>query len=229
MLDDFFDRFFALSLLAVFFLCATIYNIGYFGTLGDSFWYALYVPITIFDIIKTGFVMAIPLIFILLAFKPVLINPAFKNEFPGAYVLLFVAAMVMVSNLLYFTVFIDSPNQTLSIISEASFYIFAIVCVIAIVYYLFTTASPQFLMIIFLVSLLPISLIVGIVDAKIAINSNSKNAKSQILLKNDIVINANILRSFDKGMFVIISNASSFHFVSWDEIKEVKFKKVSGF
>ncbi len=229
MLEKLFDRSFIFLLIIMFFIYSAIYNIGYFGTLGDSLWYFLYVPITAYDIVKTGLVMIIPLILILMIFKPILINPAFNGIFPSANILLIMTILVLVSNLFYFVILSDSQNRSLSLIVEVMFYIFSSVCFISIVYYFFTNASPQSLMVIFFLSLIPITFCIGVVDAKISIISTRTETKSRILLQNDTIISANVLRSVDKGIFVIINNTASIDFITWDQIKRVKFKKVNAF
>ena len=84
-------------------------------------------------------------------------------------------------------------------------------------------------MVVFFCSLIPISYLVGWANAKADIISTPNEAKSRILLKSNKAVSAKILRSFDKGMFVIIgSSTSGVNFISWDEIKEIKFKKVTG-
>jgi hypothetical protein len=85
------------------------------------------------------------------------------------------------------------------------------------------------LLIIFYASLILIALLIGLVDAKIMLNAKQNEAKSQILFKDEKVISANVVRSFDKGLFLIIDKKTGINFISWDEIKEVKFKKVGGF
>jgi hypothetical protein len=69
-----------------------------------------------------------------------------------------------------------------------------------------------------------LSFLVGVVDAKIAINSGDDYLKSQILLKNDRVIKADILRSGGKGIFIKTGKAQRIDFISWDEVKGVKFR-----
>lgn len=228
MLEKLFDRSFLVSLV-VFFVCAIIYNVGYFGTLGGSLWYFFYVPTSFFDIIKTGLMMLFALILILMVFKPILINPVFNNRFPGGVVLLMMATLVLASNFLHFSVFANSQNRSLSLVFEVMFYMFALVCFIAIVYYFLINALPQHLLTAFFLSLIPISFVIGVIDAKVSINASYHETKSYIILKNDKVVSANVLRSFDKGMFVIMGSPSNIDFIVWDQIKGVKFKKVSGF
>ena len=227
MVKKLLDESLVFFLLAMFFIYSISYNIGYFTTLGDSLWYFFYVPITLIDIIKVGLVMLIPLILILWVFKPLIVNPAFGGDFPRPNLLLTIAGLVLVSNFLYFVFFIDSQNKSLSLISEIAFYIFSIICLITVVYYFLNNASEHSLLTIFFISLIPITFIIGMIDAKISINFNKTETKSQILMKSNNVVNANILRSFEKGVFVMINNTNSFHFIGWDEVKEIKFKKVN--
>jgi hypothetical protein len=228
--ENFFNRFFMVIAGAMFFVYATLYNIGYFAVFGNSWWYFFYVPTSIFDIIKTGLIMIVPLAIILLIFKPILINPAFRGIFPGPNILLSMAALVLASNVLHLVIFADSQNKPLSLVLEGSFYLFALMCFMTILYYFLTEVSPQSLMAIFFVSLVPLSYFIGVINAKIDINSTLYSNKSQILLTNDNVVSANILRSFDKGVFVITDSfANSINFITWDSIKEVKFKKIYNF
>jgi hypothetical protein len=203
--------------------------VGYFSVLGDTFLYFLYLPITFNDVVKTGLSVFFPFIVALLVFKPILIDPAFNGRFPGPGILLTAAIAVLISNLLYFAMFIDSPNAGYAVASECVFYVSLVLCFFSIVYYFASEYSQQFILSIFFASLIPLSLLFGIIDAKITNYSILKEAKSQILLNSDKVVRANILRSFDKGMFLMINNTNNINFVSWSEIKEVKFKKVTGF
>ena len=227
--DNLFSPTFVAISAMMFFVYATLYNIGYFAVFGNSWWYFFYVPSSIFDIIKTGLAMIVPLTIILLIFKSALIDPPFRGVFPGPNTLLIIAALVLATNLLYLVIFVDSQNKLLSLVLEFLFYICVLICFITILYYFLTELSPQSLMVIFFISLIPMSYIIGLVNAKIDINSSLYSNKSQILLKNDNVISANILRSFDKGMFVMTDSAANINFITWDEIKEVKFKKVYNF
>jgi len=229
LFENFFDRSFVAIAVAMFFVYATLYNVGYFSVFGNSWRYFFYVPTSIFDIIKTGLMMIVPLAIILLIFKPILINPAFKGIFPSPNILLIMATLVLASNLLYLVIFADSQNRLLVLILESSFYIFSIMCFLIIIYYFLTELSQQSLMIIFFISLIPISYFIGLVNAKIDINSSFYSPKSQILLKNDNVISTNILRSLDKGILVMTDSAANINFIIWDEIKEVKFKKIYNF
>ncbi|MCE3255679.1 MAG: hypothetical protein K0R25_1173 [Rickettsiaceae bacterium] len=223
MPEKLFDYSYMLLLVVMFFVCASFYNIGYFGTLGDSIWYFFYVPTTIFDIIKTGFMMIVPMTVLLLVFKPILLNPILKGELPSASFLMIMSVLVLISNFLYFAVFINSSNQSLSLLSEIAFYIFSLLCLIAVVYYFFLNTSPQILITIFLISLLPISLVIGLVDARIASDFSYIGNRSQILLQNNKVVSATILRSFEKGIFVKHGKLSAVHFISADRIQEIKF------
>lgn len=229
MSEGFFDRSFAVMLVLVFFACSATYNVGYFSTFGDTFWYFLYLPITFYDIVKTGLAMLLPFLLMLIVCKPVLVDPAFNGRFPGPKILLTVAVAVLLSNLLYFAIFINSSNLNYALVSECFFYISSVLCFFAVVYYFASEYSQQFVLSIFFAGLIPLAFLFGVVDAKIAVNSTARGTKSQILLSNSKVVSANILRSFDKGMFLIIDNPSSINFVSWSEIKEVKFRKISSF
>lgn len=230
MAEKFFDRFFMATTIIMFFICTAAYNIAYFNTLGDSIWYFFYIPITVSDMIKTGLAVCIPMLATLLVFKPILIDPAFNRKPPSPRALFISAVLVLVSNLFYFTIFIDSPDHNYSLISESAFYIFSFICLLVIVYYFSSELSQTSLLAIFFISLIPIAFLIGVIDAKFTIISSTSDAKSQILLDSNKVVNANVLRSFDKGIFLIINNnTSNVNFISWDEIKEIKFKKVTSF
>ena len=142
--------------------------------------------------------------------------------------LFIIAILVLATNLSYFVVFADMPNRIFSLISEVLFYAFTIIGFFGILYHFIKDQSRQLIMVIFFCSIIPISLLIGWVNAKIDIRSVSNEAKSRILLKSNKAVSAKILRSFEKGMFVIIGSNTGVNFISWDEIKEVKFKKVSG-
>jgi len=141
---------------------------------------------------------------------------------------LVMAVLVLASNFIYSLISSSSQNRPLILSFEILFYLSIIVCVFAIIYYFLTNSSPQALMIVFLLSLVPVAFLIGIADAKESINSSYSETKSQILLKSDKIISAKILRSFDKGIFIMV-NISSVNFIAWEDIKEIKFKKVGGF
>ena len=135
LLENFFNRSFIIIMMIMFFVYAAIYNIGYFAVFGNSWWYFFYVPTSIFDIIKTGLMMIVPLTIILLIFKKILIDPAFSGIFPSPNILLTMAVLVLASNLLYLVIFADTQNKLLSLFLEASFYLFVIICFMTIFYY----------------------------------------------------------------------------------------------
>ena len=229
LLENFFNRSFIIIMMIMFFVYAAIYNIGYFAVFGNSWWYFFYVPTSIFDIIKTGLMMIVPLAIILLIFKKILIDPAFSGIFPSPNILLIMAVLVLASNLLYLVIFADTQNKLLSLFLEASFYLFVIICFMTIFYYFLTELSEQSLIIVFFISLVPIAYFIGLINAKIDINSNSYGNKSQILLKNENVISSYVLRSFDKGILVMQNSSTNINFIMWDEVKEVKLKPVYNF
>ncbi|MFT6332907.1 MAG: hypothetical protein ACJAW3_001256 [Lentimonas sp.] len=228
MLEKFFDRTSAISLILVFFTCALIYNIGYFNSLGGSLRYFFYVPVSFFDIISSGLWVSVMLSILLFIFKPILINPAFLGSFPNAAILLTIAVAVLLSNFLYFSIFSDSQNRMLALTFEVLFYLFATVCFIAILYYFLDGSATIAPLLVFVTSLIILSFLIGSIDAKIATTSNRSGSKSQILLKNDRVINAKVIRSVDKGIFILTGKALTVDFISWDEVKGVKFK-IEGF
>ncbi len=121
-----------------------------------------------------------------------------------------------------------NPKEIFSLVSELLFYTFSLVCFFGILYFFTKDKPQQFLLVIFFCSLVPISLLVGWVNARIDISNASNEAKSKILLKSNKVVSAKILRSFEKGIFVLVKNDTDINFISWDEIKEAKFKRVSG-
>jgi len=227
MLEKTVEKFFIPILLIAFFLMACAYNLAYFNTFGDSYSYFLYVPMGFADIIKTGLVSFLLVSIFLIIFKPIFLDPAFQGEFPGPTTLLVLSALVFISNLLYFVIFTNS-REIYSMVSELLFYCFSLVCFFGILYFFTKDKSQQFLLVIFFCSLIPISLLVGWINARIDISNASDEAKSKILLKSNKVVSAKILRSFEKGIFVLIKSDTDINFIAWDEIKEAKFKRVSG-
>ena len=224
MFEKFFDRVSVISLILIFFICALIYNVGYFSVLGGSLRYFFNVPITFLDVVNSGLWVGIILGIILFVFKPVLVNPAFAKIFPNATILLIMAVSVLLSNFLYFAIFSDSQNRMLALFFEVTFYGFAMLCFITLIYYFLDTNVPLAPFFVFVLSLVLLSYLIGVVDAKVAMNSDDQFSKSQILLKNDRVINANIVRSGGQGIFIKTDKAQRVDFISWDEIKGVKFR-----
>lgn len=229
MIERTFERCFAAIIFMAFFIIAIVYNIGYFNAIGDSLSYFFYIPIGFTDLIKTGLYASVAVLFFLTIAKTVMINPAFKTIFPSAKLILTTSAGVLICNLSYFSISINSYGKGLSLGAEALLYAFAITCFFSIVYHFCRAQSRQILFSIFLLSLIPTALLVGWFDAKLDLFNFSNEAKSKILLQNDKVITAKLLRSFDRGMLVMIDNSSNTNFITWDQIKEVKFKRVNSF
>ncbi|MFT6077242.1 MAG: hypothetical protein ACJATU_000437 [Rickettsiales bacterium] len=225
MLEKFFDRSFVFILLVIFLVGSAFYNVGYFTIAGGSLSYFSHMPITFLDIIKTGFGVLIPLVLLLMIFKPILIDPAFKREFPTAPLLLVMAVAVFVTNFLYFAVFIYSPNQALSIISEMAFYIFALICLLTVVYYFSSSWGAEILVTIFFFSIIPLTFLIGVADAKFDTSTRYYESKTRILLGSDKVVRANVLRSFEKGVFVIMDKSGNVNFIPWNEIKAIKVSR----
>ena len=140
-----------------------------------------------------------------------------------------VAIALLACNFSYFTISVNSYDKIYSLISEALLYVFSITCFFSIVYYFARSQSPQLLITVFFLSLIPVSFFIGWIDAKLDIESFSSEAKSKILLNSDKIVSAKILRSFEKGILIMTENSNSINFISWDQIKEAKFKKVSSF
>jgi len=229
MIERTFERSFAAIIFMAFFIIALVYNIGYFNAIGESISYFFYIPTGFFDLIKTGLYASVMILFFLTISKSITIDPAFKGISPSPKVILASSAGVLICNLSYFTISINSYGKTLSLAAEALLYAFAIICFFSIIYHLCKTQSRQILFSIFLLSLIPTALFVGWVDAKLDLLNFSNEAKSKILLQNDKVITAKLLRSFDRGMLVMIDSSPNINFVTWDQIKEVKFKRVNSF
>jgi len=229
MIERTFEHSFAAIIFMAFFVIAIIYNIGYFNAIGDSITYFFYIPTGFTDLVKTGLYASVLVLLFLVLFKSVMINPAFKGIFPTAKLILWTSASVLICNLCYFSISINSYGKLLSLASEALLYVFAITCFFSITYHLCRNQSRQILFFIFLLSLIPTALFVGWLDAKLDVMNFSDEAKSKILLQNDKVITAKLLRSFDRGMLVMIDSSSNINFITWDQIKEVKFKRVNSF
>jgi hypothetical protein len=103
------------------------------------------------------------------------------------------------------------------------------VCFFSIFYHFTKTQSRQVIFTIFVLSLIPIALFVGWADAKLDTINFSEESKSKILLSNDKVVSAKLIRSLNKGMLVMIDSSTSVNFIAWDQIKEIKFKRVNSF
>lgn len=231
MPDKINENFAIITLIISFFICSIAYNIAYFGYFGDSILYFLYIPISFFDLVKTGLFMILPLFLFLVLFKPILINPVLSGKFASPTSLLLISVMALVCNLFYFGIFVDYYDQFNSMVFESLFYSFLLIFGIGITYYFCKDKSEKSIFLIFALTLFPVAFLLGFIDARFTSYFFTSESKSQILLKTDRIVSAKILRSFDSGIFIISSNQSAINninFIPWDEIKEVKFKKVSG-
>lgn len=217
-------------LIAMFFLMAISYNVAYFYTFGDSINFFLYIPTGISDLVKTGLITSLYSVIFLLLFKNIFIDPVFNGEFPSVGTLLTLSALVFVSNLFYFLILDKNYGSGYYMISELSFFTFSIVAFFGILYFFVREQSVSFLIGCFLSSLIVIAFFCGWLTAKFDINTAPFENKSKFLLYGDKVITAKVIRSFDKGILVMLNDKSSdINFIAWDEIKEAKFKKTSGF
>jgi hypothetical protein len=229
MLEKLFDRSLIFILVTMFFVYSVAYNIGYFYILGDSLRYFLYIPISLIDIIKTGLVLLFPLFIILIIFKPILISPIFKGSLPSGNILLVVTIILLVSILFYFVTFANTQEKMLYLAMETIFYLFSIICLAIIIYYFISGVAPQYFLIVFFLLLIPFSFTIGTTNAKFATIASVHETKSQITLKTNQVVSANILRNFDKGILIMNGNNKHTNFIAWDEIRWIKFKRVSSF
>jgi len=186
-------------------------------------------PISFTDIIKTGLVLITPLLIILIVFKPILINPILNRALPNGNIMLAMTMILLLTVLCYFIIFDNTNNKMLSLFMEAMFYIFATACFAIIVYYFMSGAAPQHFLLAFFLLLIPFSFAIGTLDAKFSSISSFYESKSRITLTNDQVVSANILRNFDKGILVMGINDKYTNFITWDEIKWIKFKEVNSF
>ena len=228
MLQNTIERNFIVTFIVCFFLMAVTYNLSYFYTFGDSLSFFLYVPITFVDLLKTGLMSFLFVIIFLLIFKNIFIDPVFKGEFPNVVILLIISALVFISNLFYFLILDQDPNNSYYFISEMAFFAFSLVAFFGILYFFAREQSKEFLLVAFFSSMILISFFIGWLTARVDMNSAPFESKSKILLNNDKIISASILRSFDKGILVLLSTNSDINFIPWSEIKEAKFKKVTG-
>lgn len=207
---------------------AITYNLAYFNTFGDSITFFLYVPMTFVDLLKTGLLSFLFTILFVIVFKNIFLDPVFKNEFPSVVTLVVLSALVFISNLFYFLILDQNYNNAYYFLSEIAFFGFSLVAFFGILYFFAREQSREFLITSFFASLILVSFFIGWLTAKIDLNAAPFESKSKILLNNDKVISASILRSFDKGILVLLSKNSDINFIPWSEIKEAKFKKVTG-
>ena len=229
MLENTTGKSFAISLLASFFLISASYNISYFYTFGDSLSFFLYLPLGFTDLVRTGLVASLYVIIFLGVFKSIFIDPVFNDDFPTVSSLLFLSVLVFISNLFYFLILDPNYKSGFYLISELAFFAFSLVAFFGILYFFCRQQSKDFLMGCFVASLIGISFFVGWLSATFDINRAPFESKSKILLVGDKIITAKVLRSFDKGMLVMLNNSTDINFISWDQVKEAKFKKVTGF
>ncbi len=216
-------------LVICFFLMSVAYNISYFYTFGDSIDFFLYVPIGFVDLIKTGAVAFLYTGVFLAIFRNIFLDPVFSSNFPSVTSLLFLSILVFISNLFYFLILDANYDSTYYLVSELAFFAFSLVAFFGILYFFSRDQSHDFLTGAFFASLVMISFFVGWINAKFDIKKAPFESKSKILLAGDKVITAKILRSFDKGILVMLGKSNEINFISWDQIKEAKFKKVTSF
>ena len=207
---------------------AVTYNVAYFYTFGDSVSFFLYTPVGVADIIKTGAVAFLYVMLFFLIFKNIFVDPVFNEEFPGVTTLLVLSILVFVSNLFYFLI-LDEDNSTYYLLSELVFFASSLVAFFGILYFFSREQSKGFLAVVFLCSLFVVAFFVGWLSAKFDIKNALFESKSKILLEGDKIVSAKILRSFNKGILVMLNDDRDINFISWDQIKEAKFKKVTGF
>ncbi len=205
-----------------------VYNMAYFYAFGDSLSFFLYVPIGFADLIKTGFVSLLFVLIFLGIFKNIFIDPVFNAEFPSIVTLLVLSALVFISNLFYFLILDKNYVTGYYFISEVAFFAFSLVAFFGILYFFSREQSKEFLTISFFVSMILISFFIGWMTAKSDLKSAPFESQSKILLTGDRVVSASILRSFDKGILVLLTRNSDINFIPWTEIKEAKLKKVTG-
>jgi len=229
MLQNTIEKNFVPLLIISFFLMAVAHNIAYFYTFGDAVAFFLYVPISFIDLVKTGLVAFLYAIIFLAIFKNIFVDPVFNNDFPSVTALLIISILVFVSNLFYFLILDASYGSTYYLIAELAFFTFSLVALFGVIYFFSREKSTNFLLGTFMSSLIMISFFTGWLSAKFDIEKAPFENKSKILLNGDKVISAKILRSFDKGILVILGKNSDINYISWDQIKEAKFKKVTGF
>ncbi|MDA9231391.1 hypothetical protein N9O56_02350 [Rickettsiales bacterium] len=229
MLRDAISNNFVSFLVIAFFLMSISYNMAYFNSFGDSLNFFLYIPIGLIDLLKTG---AISLLYgglFLIVFRKIFLNPVFSGESPGIITLLILSTLVLVSNVLYFVILDAHSKSTFYLISELAFWSFSLVAFFGILYFFSSEQSEAFLAGTFFASLILIAFFVGWVNAKFDIKKIPYENRSKILLSSDKVISAKVIRSFEKGLLVVIGNRKTdINFISWDQIKEAKFKKVTG-
>lgn len=229
MLRNTLERNFVSIFVICFFLMSVAYNMAYFYTFGDALDFFLYIPVSILDLLKTGAMAFIYTTIFVVIFRNIFIDPVFNNDFPSVTTLLFLSVLVFVSNLFYFLILDASYDSNYYLISELAFFAFSLVAFFGILYFFSSEQSLNFLTGTFFASLIMISFFTGWLNAKFDIKKAPFESKSKILLTGDKVITAKILRSFDKGILVMLGKSNDINFISWDQIKEAKFKKVSGF
>lgn len=228
MLQNTIEKNLIISFILTFFLMSVVYNMSYFNTFGDAMSYFLYVPISFIDLLKTGFVALLFTAIFIGVFKHIFIDPVFNGEFPSVIMLLILSGLVFVSNLFYFLILDNNYASSYYFVSEVAFFAFSLVAFFGILYFFAREQSREFLLISFFCSMILVSFFIGWLAAKSDIRSTPFESKSKILLNSDRVISASILRSFDKGLLVLLGRNRDINFIPWSEIKEAKFKRVTG-
>jgi hypothetical protein len=229
MLRNTLEKNFVSLILVCFFLMSVAYNMAYFYAFGDALDFFLYIPMGILDLLKTGAMAFMYTMIFVAIFRNIFIDPVFNNEFPSVTTLLFLSVLVFISNLFYFLILDASYASNYYLISEIAFFAFSLVAFFGILYFFSREQSLNFLTGTFFASLIMIAFFTGWLSAKFDIKKAPFESKSKILLTSDKVITAKILRSFDKGILVMLGKSNDINFISWDQIKEAKFKKISGF
>ncbi len=229
MLRDAISNNFASFLVIAFFLMSISYNMAYFNSFGDSLNFFLYVPVGFIDLLKTGAVALLYASIFLIIFRKIFLNPVFSGEFPGVVTLLTLSILFLISNFFYLVILDPYGNKTFYLIAELAFWSLSLVTLFGLLYFFSSEQSDAFLAGSFFASLILIAFFVGWINAKFDIKKISNENRSKILLSSDKVISAKIIRSFEKGLLVIINNkGTDINFISWDRIKEAKFKRVTG-
>jgi hypothetical protein len=227
MLENTIEKNYFLPLIVVFFLVAITHNIAYFHTFGGSLSFFLYIPMSFTDLVKTGLVASLYLIIYIIIFQNIFIDPVINKKFPSIIFLLVLSVLVFIINIVYFLVLEDKSDNIYNLIAELLFVTFTLTAFFGIIYFFLQEKSNNFLIITFIFSLIAVSWFTGFVDARIDIWKAPREGKSKILLVGDKIISAKVLRSFSKGILVMISKNSDINFISWDQIKEAKFKRVN--
>jgi hypothetical protein len=132
---------------------------------------------------------------------------------------------IFVTNFLYFAVFINSPNKSLSIISKMALYIFVLICLVATAYRTSSSWLTEIIETISLFSITPLNFLIVVSNAKFNTSNRYYESKTRILLGIKKVFRANVLRSFEKGVFVIMDKSGNVNFIPWNEIKAIKVSR----